>query len=758
MRFLLIFMCCCLTAGPALSQEPVFNEAEMKARLQVLHNKKPSIEQVDMQLQWAAWLMKGISQPSARVDSAYTLASQSHQLSKQLHYAPGEGKSSLQLSHIAEIRQQFVQAKAEADDAVRIFTRLSAYNDLGESYVALWSIITYEGPPGPDADKFAYIQQRIDYLDSAAIAFQKAGNKLRLADCRREQGDLYFISNHLLEALDVLQQSQRLYEGLGSPALTGVYDLLGSLHVALGNYEKGVEYGLKAVQLAESLGDTSLSMCTFYNRLGSAYFELNDTAKSMAYFNKAFRIAARHNDQSYIANVVSSIGEQLVKTGMCRQALDFMASVTARYPFIKEQFRFNHALIIIPAYLGVKDYNSVVPYIGLFEKFSERKGLDPEVYALIYTAIIPYYLAINDRAKAVLHAASFKTVAEKLGRADYSAQYALLQFRVDSTTGDLISAIKHFQRYKSIKDSLLTERKSRQIEYFNVQYETAKKEKDIQSLQRAGELQQDHLRQANTRERITLIGTALTLLIAGLLFYAYRLKKKSNAALLKQRQEIEEKNEVLNALVTEKDWLMKEIHHRVKNNLHMVVGLLASQAEYIKGKEALDAITESQHRVQAMSIIHQKLYQSDSLSFTNMPDYLRELTDYLQDSFDQSIPVRFIMDIEKVDFPLSLSVPIGLIVNEAVTNSFKYAFAGRDQGEIYVSLKKAGQGGFRLIIHDNGVGFSDAAGLQKNASLGLSLIRGLSDDIKGQLKITNENGLRVELNFPVSEKNDEHYQ
>ncbi|MET0463399.1 MAG: histidine kinase dimerization/phosphoacceptor domain -containing protein [Chitinophagaceae bacterium] len=749
MRLRLVFILCCWLALPGLSQKPGFSEQEARSRLAVLRTKKPSAEQVDLQLQWAAWLVNGIGQPSARVDSAFTLASQAQEYSRQLRYKAGEGKSSFQLAHIAEINHQYQQAKLAADDAVRIFKSLSAYDELGETYVSLWSITTNAGQPEPGDAMMDYFLLRISYLDSAAKAFRQAGNKMRLADCLREEGDLLYITNRLPAARMALQESLALYQEIKYPRLMSVYDLLGSLHVAMGDYERGVEYGLKAIQTAEALGDTSLSMCTYYNRLGSSYFELGDTAKSSAYFDKALQIAIRFDDKNYIANIASSISEQLVKTGRARQALDFLHTIFKRYPAIRDNFKIQFAWILIPAYLELKEYEQAAPQIAFLEKVAERKGFDPEVYALIYTALIPYYVATQQNLKAVQYAGSFRAVAQKLNRADYAAQYSLLQFRVDSATGDLLSAIKHFQRYKIIKDSLLTERKSRQIEYFNVQYETAKKEKNIQSLQRAAEIQEDHLHQADTREKITLVGAALILMIAGLLLYAYNLKKKANAALLKQQQLIEEKNEALNTLVKEKDWLMREIHHRVKNNLHMVVGLLASQAEYIKGKEALDAISESQHRVQAMSIIHQKLYQSENLSFTNMADYFRELTDYLQDSLDKSIPVRFILDVEKVNFPLSLSIPLGLIVNEAVTNSFKYAFSGRSEGEINLSFKQAEPGYFRLIIRDNGIGFANSGALQKNASLGLSLIRGLSEDIKGHLGISNENGLKIEINFPL---------
>jgi two-component sensor histidine kinase len=413
--------------------------------------------------------------------------------------------------------------------------------------------------------------------------------------------------------------------------------------------------------------------------------------------------------------------------------------------------------VFITAYLQLAAYEKALPHVISLEKQSLQPGIDAETVPIIYAALVSYYLATHQHQKAMANSLKHKAAVEKLTRPDIISLYYLLRFRVDSATGQYISAIQNFQRYKAIKDSLLTETKTRQIAQLGVLYETEKKEKDIQTLQRSAEIQQNNLRQANIRQTLTLIGAALLLIIAGLLYYGYRLKRKSNSALLRQQQEISEKNEALQSLVTEKDWLMREIHHRVKNNLHMVVGLLASQAEYTKGKEALDAINESQHRVQAMSIIHQKLYQTDNLSFTDMSEYIHELVDYLQSSFDKSVSIRFILDIAKVDFPLSLSIPIGLIINEAVTNSIKYAFPDKRNGEIHITLKEQASGHFRLGIHDNGVGVPDSFGLQKTTSLGVSLIRGLTDDIKGQLTIQNDNGVKIEITFPPV-KNDENHE
>jgi two-component sensor histidine kinase/ligand-binding sensor domain-containing protein len=200
-------------------------------------------------------------------------------------------------------------------------------------------------------------------------------------------------------------------------------------------------------------------------------------------------------------------------------------------------------------------------------------------------------------------------------------------------------------------------------------------------------------------------------------------------------------------LLNEKEWLIKEIHHRVKNNFHMVTGLLSTQASYLKNEEALRAIEESQQRIAAMSLIHQKLYQSNDLSAINMPDYIRELVEYLKDCFNMKTKIRFDLQIEAFYLDLSYSLPIGLIINEAVTNAMKYAFPGRDEGTITILLKRTDMDHGLLSVIDDGVGINPDLALAQPKSMGMNLIRGLSEDIKGTFSISAYNGTHLTIAF-----------
>jgi two-component sensor histidine kinase len=232
-----------------------------------------------------------------------------------------------------------------------------------------------------------------------------------------------------------------------------------------------------------------------------------------------------------------------------------------------------------------------------------------------------------------------------------------------------------------------------------------------------------------------------------LLYNRYRLKQRTNRKLELQQREIAKQNISLQHLVNEKDWLIKEIHHRVKNNLQIVMSLLNSQSAYINNEFALNAIQESQHRVHAMSLIHQKLYNTESLSSIDMSLYIRELVSYLGDSFETSQRIRFEFDLTSIEMDVSEAVPLGLILNEAITNSIKYAFPEGGPGIISISLSNIDSHQCLLIISDNGVGIPDHFNNKKPGSLGMSLMQGLSEDLEGNFSIENKNGTTIKVSF-----------
>ncbi len=211
------------------------------------------------------------------------------------------------------------------------------------------------------------------------------------------------------------------------------------------------------------------------------------------------------------------------------------------------------------------------------------------------------------------------------------------------------------------------------------------------------------------------------------------------------RKKMEEK---LKKTIEEKDTLMKEVHHRVKNNLMIISSLLSLQSRYIKDKDARDIFKDSQNRAKAMALIHEKLYQSNDLKNINFTEYVRNLSNDLYDTYvlDKKI-ISLKLNIENVRLDVETSIPLGLILNELLTNALKHAFPDERKGEILVELESEGDGKFKLIVSDNGIGFPEDLDYKNTPSLGMQLVNSLTDQIEGELHLHRNNGTSFTVIF-----------
>lgn len=246
----------------------------------------------------------------------------------------------------------------------------------------------------------------------------------------------------------------------------------------------------------------------------------------------------------------------------------------------------------------------------------------------------------------------------------------------------------------------------------------------------------------------------ILLLVIFIICIRYVEKQRSNRLLKKQKDEIDKKNSQLEHIVKEKtdlliakEWLLKEVHHRVKNNLQIVMSLLNSQTTYLKDEAALSAVMESRHRVQAMSLIHQKLYKSDNVSNIAMVDYIKSLIEYLKESFKTKLTIYFELQIDPIDLDITQAIPVGLILNELVTNAIKYAFPYSENDRITISFFKSDIDEISLIVADNGRGLSKEFDAPNSNSFGMKLIQGLTDDLNGKFFISSTSGTLVKIVF-----------
>lgn len=244
-----------------------------------------------------------------------------------------------------------------------------------------------------------------------------------------------------------------------------------------------------------------------------------------------------------------------------------------------------------------------------------------------------------------------------------------------------------------------------------------------------------------------IAGFLLSLLIAIFIYSRYKDKRQYNPVDKEEQENIIAQQGIIDNLQAEKEWLLREIHHRVKNNLQIVISLLNTQSAYLHNEDALLAIRKSQNRVYALSLIHQKLYQSENLAEIDMNWYINELIGYMRECFGTEKKIRFLLETEAIRLDVAQAVPLGLIINEAITNASKYAFPGDRVGKVRVSLKMIADNRCELRIADDGAGLSLDFDLDDRTSFGMSLMIGLSDQLDGQFRMWNEEGLTIEVSF-----------
>jgi len=197
----------------------------------------------------------------------------------------------------------------------------------------------------------------------------------------------------------------------------------------------------------------------------------------------------------------------------------------------------------------------------------------------------------------------------------------------------------------------------------------------------------------------------------------------------------------------EKEVLLREIHHRVKNNLQIISSMLNIQSSYIIDKKSQIIFEESRNRVRSMALIHEKLYQNESLSKLNLKEYVKELVDNLMKSYKDINQIDVEIKINEIFLNADTAIPLGLIINELVSNSFKYAFPGERKGKIMLSIFPISSNRFRMTVKDDGIGLPGNFDFNNTDTLGLQLVNSLVSQLDGEIVLQNESGTQFDIDF-----------
>jgi len=307
---------------------------------------------------------------------------------------------------------------------------------------------------------------------------------------------------------------------------------------------------------------------------------------------------------------------------------------------------------------------------------------------------------------------------------------------IDSAQGNFEKSLANYKMYVAYKDSIDKETNIKISERIDFVKKTADQDKKITQLTNQNNIQSLKAKQQTIMGLALLIGVILLVILLTVLYNRFRLKKKALHI-------IKIKNK-------ENELLMGEIHHRVKNNLQIILSLLSAQKDSHIDNEALKtALTESQNKIRSMAIIHQNLYKGNNFSSVAVDSYLSELIRNIKDSFKQNNKdVDFELNIDTAQIKMGLAVPLGLILNELITNCYKYAFegTGKKTNKVDISFKLLESSHkFQLILKDNGIGLPEDFCLKNNPSFGMQLVHGLVEQMNGEIIMDIEEGTCFEI-------------
>ena len=708
---------------------------------------KHDTDKISRLLTFAEYLLYESGGSKRRLDSAGQFILQAEQISKHLNSVDYKRRVLLYRAKYNFKTGAFNKGKSELMQIIDYYHRNGDIYHEAVTWNELGNIIYY--------DDLDHASVRLNSYRHAWNLFKKGKYQLESIAAYKNMADVHFNQGKLdlaeRELLTVLAQYRLLHYG----KIHYTYDLLATVYNAKNDQKKELYYRLLMLQTMGTFGPPQ-ERVSLIMRVIRLYRNLGRFDKCIDLANQAVNLYRNmsHDDLYYAA--ICAGANAYISMKKYSQALVMLTKI--RLEKGKTPFATQYINMVLGNYYDQLNQYSKAEYFYL-KAFNYFKQTTDRGHVKQYCQNIGVALAnIKIRQRDFRQARQYVDfllaripVKDQL----FNSKLEHAQFKLDSAAGNFKLAIKHFEKYKTIEDSLYNITKSRQIAELDIQYETRQKEQSIKVLHSDAASKNAMLDKVNLQRNIILAVMVLSCILTVMAYRFYLYKQQSNKSILKSNKLIKSKNKQLEYLVEEKEWLLKEVQHRVKNNLHTIICLLESQAAYLEN-DALKAIEKSQNRIYTISLIHQKLYQSEEIHVIDMASYIPELVQYLKDSFQiASDKIYFRMDINPISLDPSIAVPVALIINEALTNSIKYAFPGNLHGEISISFLQQHDRSIKLELADNGVGLDENFENFDPDSLGIQLIKGLSKEIQGHLSINSKGGFSITVVF---EKHDTYGQ
>ncbi|WP_339610657.1 histidine kinase dimerization/phosphoacceptor domain -containing protein [uncultured Planktosalinus sp.] len=578
------------------------------------------------------------------------------------------------------------QLGINSHNAIILSKKLKNQNALAKSYLHL-----------------AHYHKEYAKLDSALVNTLKAkdiyevlGNDIELANSHLALKEIYSIQTEYGKATEETYKALEIFEKIDhQKGIAICFSHLCDLLYYENRYTTGIEFCNKAIEIQKKLGETRDLALSYRYKANSQLFSGDDLKHALNSINNSIEL-------------YNNLGE----TG-----IPLMASINWRGNIYK--------------YLG--DFEAAIANYQYNFDQSNEMGL--QRYLIPSVANIGHvYLMQGKYEEALPYNLEAIDIIIKTGRIRSLWENYMHVSSIYENMGDYKNALE----YNKLYATAYTELKDRAIQSLEgelqAKYETGQKNATIY-------FQNEKISQQRKTQTLYVILMGLLAIILFGVFYNYKKRQRRNKELVALNNQLDLKNK-------QNELLLKEIHHRVKNNLELVKSLISLQSAQMEDSPTKEAMMASQNRVQSMGIIHQKLYQGENLGSIEMKDYFLNLGEGILDTFNAEEKVKIECAMDNLELDVDTAVPIGLIVNELLTNALKYAFPEDKNGTIQISLLKSSPDTLTLKVADNGVGKENGLA-PKGTGFGSQLIQLLTQQLNGTMLEKVEKGTTVEFQFKI---------
>lgn len=598
-----------------------------------------------------------------------------------------------------------------------------------------------QASPGQQADHLHYYgaaHHSLGNMDSVAYYHQQILSRLtkeederRYARALSNLGVAYRVRGELDQAALMYEEALAIFETRADTFPRGtIRNSLGLIYDAQGDYQSAMKVYLEALDIFKSV-DHKGAQAVVLNNIGRVYQAQKDHQRAIQYYQQYREMSKETGQLQGVANALNNIGAAYT---------DLSALDSATY-YLKESIKIKEEIgIINNLSTSLNNLGKVANLQGNYQEAIEynqqaltlaREHENKRDQAFSFLELARSYEQLRNDAAAQNYYQQALGLAEEMRDMNlrYQAQEGL--YRVHKSSHPE-RAIAYLEAAFSLKDSILNAENVEALTTLRLENEFSKKELINQQRITTLELQEALQSARVSNQRIAIAGLLAVLLVLGILLYQ----------VFRQKGQIEQQNKLIQRSLKEKDVLMREIHHRVKNNLQVISSLLSIQSRQVTEQVAVDALNEGRSRVQTMSLIHQDLYQHENLTGIAIRTYFEKLIQNLFDTYNISREqIRVEAHIDDLILDVDTVIPLGLVINELITNALKYAFP-TGKGRIEVILREEDDGLY-LSVADNGVGIASPQEVIDGNSYGYELIQALVDKLEGELEINGQQGTQV---------------